>query len=385
MRTLWPLLMSLLSALVGVGPVSAVPLEVLFRPSVTDAAITQFNDRHFAVVDPAVASRAKLVLFLPGTGAIPFLYREFAGNAASLGFHSLTLMYPNDSAINVLCEQYAPLDPDAAGNARLEVIDGINRVSFLAVDSTNSIQNRLVKALQHLHNAYPTQGWGQYFTGTTVLWSKLIVSGHSQGAGMAALLAKTRVTDRCIMFTSMDWWRGGSPPRPYNWMSMVPLTPVDRWYAMAHERDQLLGFSEMQVAATALDVSRYGACERVETSPSPSYRGRHFLSTNLEPAPAQSTSYHGCPVVDAATPMQLSGTATTPVLKPAWDYMLLHETLPLSIESGATSVSLIFSPGTLEQSDDLTHWAPVRGAASPLTLPSNALAPRRYYRLHITP
>lgn len=385
MKTASPLQTSLLLAHLCVGSVSAAPQEVLFRPSITDAAITQFNDRHFAVVDPAVASRARLVLFLPGTGAPPFLYREFARNAADLGFHSLGLMYPNDSAINVLCEQYAPVDPDAAGNARLEVIDGINRVNFLAVDGTNSIQNRLLKALQYLNNTYPTQGWGQYYTGTTVLWSKLIVSGHSQGAGMAALVAKTRVTDRCIMFTGMDWWAGGSPPRPYNWMSTVPLTPVDRWYLIAHERDQLLGFSEMQVAATALDVSRYGACVRVETSLSPNYGGRHFLSTNLEPAPAQPTSYHGCPVVDAATPMQPSGTATTPVLKPAWDYMLLHETPPLSIEPGAAAVSIIFSPGTLEQSDDLKHWRQLPGAASPLQLPSNALAPRRYYRLQITP
>lgn len=76
------------------GTAAAVPLEALFRPSATDAAITQFNDRHFAVVDPAVASRGRLVLFLPGTGANPFLYREFPRNAASLGFHALGLMYP---------------------------------------------------------------------------------------------------------------------------------------------------------------------------------------------------------------------------------------------------------------------------------------------------
>jgi hypothetical protein len=87
-------------------------------------------------------------------------------------------MYPNDSAINVLCAQYEPSDPDAAGNARLEVIDGTDRVYFLTVDGTNCIQNRLLKALQFLHNTYPSQAWSQYYSGNTVLWSKLIVCGH---------------------------------------------------------------------------------------------------------------------------------------------------------------------------------------------------------------
>ncbi len=356
---------------------SGVPQEAYFKPSVTDPAITQFNDRHYAVVDPAVTGRGRLVLFLPGTGATPFLYREFPKNAAGLGFHALGLMYPNDSAINVLCLQFAPSDPDAAGNARLEVIDGTDRVNFLTVDSVNSIQNRLLKALQYLQTTYPSQGWGQYYSGNAVLWSKLIVCGHSQGAGMAAMLAKTRVTDRCVMFTDMDWWVAGD--RPYNWMSTTPQTRVDRWYLFAHERDQYLDFSEMQVAAAALDVSRYGTYQQVESSTSAGYGSRHFLSTNLEPAPAQSSSYHGCPVVDAATPMQSDGV--TPVFKPVWDYLLLHDTLPIMIESSPSSISIIFSPGMIEQSDDLTHWTPQPAATSPLVLPRSALPIRSFYRL----
>ncbi|MCX6880288.1 MAG: hypothetical protein NTW21_41755 [Verrucomicrobia bacterium] len=42
-------------------------------------------------------------------------------------------MYPNADAINALCAQVEPLDGDAAGKARLEVIDGTDRVSFLGV------------------------------------------------------------------------------------------------------------------------------------------------------------------------------------------------------------------------------------------------------------
>jgi hypothetical protein len=375
------LLTSLLLIGVCASTASAVQQRVFFAPSATDPAITQFNNNHYAVVDPAVTSRGRLVLFLPGTGALPFHYREFPQNAASLGFHALGLMYPNGSPINSLCEQNAPLDADAAGNARQEVIDGTDRVSFLSVDSTNCIQSRLLKALQYLHTTYPTRGWGQYFSSNAVLWSKFIVCGHSQGSGMAAMLAKTRVTDRCVIFTGMDWWVAGN--RPYNWMFTAPQTPVDRWYLLAHERDQFLDFAEMQISATALDVSRYGTHVQVETATSASYSGRHFLSTNLEPAPAQADSYHGCPIVDAALLMQTDGV--TPIFKPVWDYMLLHDTVPINIESVSGNISVIFSPGTLEQSDDLTLWTPQPAASSPLTMPLGTLHPRRFFRLRTTP
>jgi hypothetical protein len=156
---------------------------------------------------------------------------------------------------------------------------------------------------------------------------------------------------------------------------------MDRWYLFAHERDQFLDFTEMQTCAATLDVSRYGAYVQVESSTSAGYGGRHFLSTNLEPDPAQSTSYHGCPIVDAATPMQTDGV--TPALKPLWDYLLLHETPPITIECASGNFSVIFSPGTLEQSNDLAGWTPQPTATSPLTLPLTTLPPRRFYRLSV--
>ncbi|MCX6880273.1 MAG: hypothetical protein NTW21_41680 [Verrucomicrobia bacterium] len=50
---------------------SAVPQRVFFAPSVTNPAIKQFNNNHYAVVDPAVRNRGRLVPLLPGTGATP--------------------------------------------------------------------------------------------------------------------------------------------------------------------------------------------------------------------------------------------------------------------------------------------------------------------------
>jgi pimeloyl-ACP methyl ester carboxylesterase len=353
--------------------------RVFFSPGLTDTNIAAFTNNHYAVVDPAVTARGRLVLFLPGTGATPALYRYFPQNAASLGFHALGLMYPNGEAINQLCAQYAPLDPEAAGSARLEVIDGADRAGFLSVDRSNSIENRLLKALQYLQANYPTRGWGQFYSGTNLLWTNVMVCGHSQGAGMAAMLAKTRRVDRCVMLADMDWWVAGN--RPYNWMSLAPQTPVDRWFLLAHRRDQFLDFAEMQVTALTLDLTRYGPFIQVETSVSPVYWNRHFLSTDLEPAPAQGASYHGCLVVDAATPLQPDGV--TPVLKPVWDYLLLHETKPITIEATGTNLLITFSPGILQRSATLTNWVSDPTAQSPLALPLDPLGPPGFFHLAV--
>jgi hypothetical protein len=146
----------------------AAQQRVFFAPSATDPAITAFNNNHYAVVDPAVSAKGRIVVFLPGTGGVPFLYTLFVQNAASLGFHALGLMYPNANAINELCAQNDPLNPNAAGDARLEVIDGPDRVPYLAVDRTNSVENRLLKALQYLQATYPASGASGSYHGTPI-------------------------------------------------------------------------------------------------------------------------------------------------------------------------------------------------------------------------
>jgi hypothetical protein len=79
--------------------------------------------------------------------------------------------------------------------------------------------------------------------------------------------------------------------------------------------------------------------------------------------------------------MQADGV--TPVFKPLWDYLLLHDTQPITIECTPSSISIIFSPGTLEQSDDLFRWTPQPAATSPLVVPRSALPFRSFYRLRI--
>jgi dienelactone hydrolase len=271
---------------------------VVFKPSDTDVRITSNNDAHYAVVDPKATRKDQLVLVLPGTGASPSQYTDYCNNAANLGFHVLGLTYPNDKSINALCNVNAPQDPRVQKSARLEVIDGRDRVSFVNVDQVNSIESRMIKALQYLQRTYPGDGWGAVLQKGRVDWSKIIVVGHSQGGGMAGVIAKTRKVNRCVMVTAMDYWVAGN--RPCNWMFEAPQTPTDRWYFLAHQRDQHLPFPEMITSAKALGLMAYGGFTQVETALDPDFRGNHCLFTNPAPAPIAPTSFHGSVIVNPA-------------------------------------------------------------------------------------
>jgi pimeloyl-ACP methyl ester carboxylesterase len=234
-------------------------------------------------------------------------------------------MYPNEKSINALCEVHAPRDPRAQKWARLEVIDGINRWGFLSVDRINCIDSRFLKAIQYLASTNPSASWGTFLKRGQIDWEKVVVAGHSQGGGMAGVIAKTRNVRRCVMFASMDYWEAGK--RPCNWMLERPRTPVERWYFLAHERDQILDFAKMKVSATGLGLEPFGPFVPVESATDPAFGGTRCLSTNIDPASIASTSFHGSVLVNPALARNADGL---PALKPAWDYMLLHNNSPVN-------------------------------------------------------
>src|SRR5690606_3166381 len=69
------------------------------------------------------------------------------------------------------------------------------------VDSINSIYTRTIKLLQYLAQQYPNERWHEYLLNADEMdWSKVAVSGHSQGAGHAAYFAKHFSVERSVMF-----------------------------------------------------------------------------------------------------------------------------------------------------------------------------------------
>jgi len=65
----------------------------------------------------------------------------------------------------------------------------------------NSITARLVKLLKYLNEQNPGMGWSSLYTGDEPRWEKIIVMGHSQGAGHAAYLGQTKSLLGAVMIS----------------------------------------------------------------------------------------------------------------------------------------------------------------------------------------
>jgi Secretion system C-terminal sorting domain len=295
-------------------------------PSATSSLITSPNNNHFAYNYVGATAKNKLFLFFPGTGAVPFNYLEIIKNASNLGYHAIGLTYPNPVQINQLC---APsVDTTCHGLARYEVFDGVDRSTLLSVDSNNCIQNRTIKLLKYLNVQFPTENWSQYYIGNTILWSKIIVSGHSQGGGHAGFISKIKSVDRVVMFSAADWIPLLN--RNADWITWNGPTPNNKYFGFVHDSDELVDFAKIQTTWQNYGMTAFGSLVLTDVN-STLYNNTHQLHTILTPA-NDPTKFHGSVVLDAYTPMTVAGV---PVFKPVWDYMI-NSPIAVNIKSNKT-------------------------------------------------
>src|SRR5205814_9496790 len=127
--------------------------------------------------------------------------------------------------------------------ARLEILEGVERSDIVTVDIQNSIDNRFTKLLRYLHREYPNEGWGQFLDDVGLpKWRQIAVAGHSQGGGEAAMIAKRNVVARVALFSAVpDSLDDGGPPSCLASTELAPsATPADPFYSLAHDCDGFL-------------------------------------------------------------------------------------------------------------------------------------------------
>lgn len=280
-------------------------------PEATDPAITQWCDPHFVAFESGAPPRGKLFLFLCGSHGIPARQQLVTKMAASMGYHAINLSYPNSWTVGGLCQDSE--DADCHGKVRLDILDGLDRSGLVRVGTTNSIRNRLEKLLTYLAATFATQGWSQFLGTGGVTWSSVVVAGHSQGGGQAAIIAKHHTVARVIMFAApVDYVRAARSHAA--WLAQPGATPADRYFGFVHKDEQ--GFDRIRRCWELLGMGATAPFGDVDSG-SPPYDRSQRLVTGVDNI--RRAKYHGCVVQDNLTPVGIDGSL---VFEPVWRYLL---------------------------------------------------------------
>ncbi len=214
-------------------PVLAQTTAYEIQPAKLDPAVHDFTDPSIAIPHAG----APLAIFLPGTGGKPEGNPRFAQFIADQGYAVISLEYDDDPAVAQVCPQ-SP-DPDCSEAFRRVRVDGVEAgpgTSPVHNPPAEAITARLSALLHGLALAKPKEGWDRYLDGDQPRWDRIVVSGLSQGAGMAAYIAKHHQVARVVLFSS-PWDVTGRDHHPAPWLSQPSATPMDRWYAEYNQRE----------------------------------------------------------------------------------------------------------------------------------------------------
>lgn len=295
-------------------PVAGQLYSYQVSPSATNPAIVNFNSQHYVYLDTRVTAKNKLFLFLPGTSGTPANYTTLLKAAAGMGYHSIGLMYTNNSDLYTIAA--ASSDLSLFGKCRQEIFDGSDLVSGLSVDNNNCIRTRLVKLLQYLESKYPDQNWGQFLSGNNeMLWGRVVIAGHSQGGGHALYIAKQVLTDRAISFASIDW--NSLQNTSASWVTLPGATPMTKMYSINHTGDEIFSYANVQTQLAAMGFT--GPAVNVDNTASP-YNNSHTLTSSYSSS-LLPLANHCVTSLDLYLPTTTNGNLIDTYTK-AWEYLL---------------------------------------------------------------
>jgi acetyl esterase/lipase len=268
-------------------------------PSAIDPSVRRFDEPHLVVFDRSAKADAPLLVFLPGTGGRPLNTSIFANVAARQGYRVIGLEYVDTPAVAQICPRVP--DPDCSEKVRRKRVYGEDVTSLVDDSAEESIVARLTTLLTALDRDHPNEGWSRYLKEGKPDWTRIAVSGLSQGAGMAAYIAQRTLVARVVLFSS-PWDNYGPRKTLAPWVTRgVGATPAERWYAAYHQKEP----------TADLIVRAYSALGIPPT---------HVHVFTLEPASANSANaYHPSVVGNGATPRTPDGT---PAYLDDWRAML---------------------------------------------------------------
>ncbi len=239
-----------LAALIALSPPAFATTAELVNPSTADPGVHAFDDANVVVANPRAGPDTPLVIFMPGTGGRPENVLPLLAVIAGQGYRVIGLSYDDEPAGNLTCTRQKP--PSCLALFREMRVFGSGRGGPVANPPAEAIVPRLVALLTYLAKAHPDGGWDAYLAPDGApKWDRIVVSGLSQGAGMAAFIAKRVAVARVVLFSS-PWDVTGPDDRPAPWLSLPSATPPERWWAERHVREKTTGL--LQAAYGVLQI-----------------------------------------------------------------------------------------------------------------------------------
>ena len=270
-------------------------------PSEIDPAVREFDDPNIAITSPDLPQDAPLVVFMPGTGGKPGNSMDILRVIAGQEYRVIGLEYNNVPAVVQVCPRNP--DPDCSAAFREMRIYGEGDGAPVSNSPEESIISRLVAMLRMLNDDHPGEGWGRYLNGDEPRWDRIVLSGLSQGAGMAAYMAKQHMVRRVVLFSSP--WDYREPDRSLApWLSDRSATPMDRWQAEYHEQENTADLLEAAYRRLGIPAANV-----------------HVFSRDLPPGMGRNSSnpYHGATIRDTRYADEwrvMFGRGTDPVRTP---------------------------------------------------------------------
>jgi hypothetical protein len=209
-------------------------------PADTDPRINTYSgksNQHWSWYNSSGHPKHQLIVFLPGTGGKGKGSGKFNKMAARLGFHVLSLAYPDDISLTVF---HRSDDKDAFAKGRSNVITGSTPYGPFTIDRPDSIDNRLVAALRYLAKHFPQEHWDEFLDANkNIAWDKTILSGQSQGGGHACYLGMRlhKVAKIIVFGAPKDFSRRFNAPA--KWLSAESITPINRVFCFNHTDDAI--------------------------------------------------------------------------------------------------------------------------------------------------
>ncbi len=252
-------------------------ISILIQPNETDTNYSSTQESHY-VVRNTKTHLNKLLLFIGGSYSIPKDYNYVCDHGATIGLDVISLSYPNDVAAFSMSNS---TDINGFNDFRDEICFGNQISSVVDVNVLNCITTRATKLLIYLKNNYPNENWGQYLTASnTILWNKVIVSGHSQGSGHACYIAKRFLADRVVMFSGPNDYSTYFN-NPANWLSQTGLTPLSKHYSLLHSQDEIVPFNYQVTNMRSLGLLTTTENPILVDNLTAPYSNAHSMSLNI--------------------------------------------------------------------------------------------------------